>query len=796
MFDLGEDKGIHFITMEYVAGQDLRGLIKQTGQLTIGKAIAIAQQICKGLTEAHRLGVVHRDLKPSNIIIDRDGNARIMDFGIARSLYSKGLTGEGVIIGTPEYMSPEQVEGKEADQRSDIYSLGIILYEMVTGRLPFEGDTPFSVAYKHRHEAPEDPQKFNPQLPEALSRVILRCIKKDRQARYQTAQELLANLEKIERETSVSAEKAWPARKPLTSKEITVTFSLRKLLVPILIASAIIVTSAVAFFVFRKSGLALDPDLVAVAVFENQTGDSSLDSLGRMASDWISQGLSQVSGLKVVPTMSVPQLSGISKPGEKTSSTLSPLQVLAEQTGAGKVVSGTYYLSSGEIQFMSSITNTQKRKLIFSLEPVKGSLTDAMNVIENLRQRVMGALAVDHKLSIGDLKGMRPPSYEAYQEFVSGMNSFGSDYGQAIDHLEKAVRLDPGFLPAYQWLARSYSNTGLWEKAVSILGFMEQNRDKLTPEGALFLDRMKAMSQGKNEEALRALQQLRRLAPREVLYTFLVAAEAIAINRPRLGLDLLEKNKVPETWLDKAPGIMWFSNWCLAYHFLENYRKELEVVRQARQYFPDALNLMAVEARAFAALGRIEEVRKVVDESLLSRSSLGTVGGVMLAAARELRAHGYQEAFKDMAGRAVEWYRSRAAGEEAVEQRLHELVEALYIAELWEEAGALIEKLRLEKPDDIDYLGYSGALAARRGGKQEASRISEELKKIDRPYTFGEQTYWQARIAALLGMKEEAVELLRQSFAQGRHYYFIRQEADFSLLRDFAPFIELVKPKG
>jgi serine/threonine protein kinase/tetratricopeptide (TPR) repeat protein len=795
MFDLGEEGETLFISMEYVRGEDLKSLVHRTGQLTAGKAVLIARQVAEGLGEAHKLGVVHRDLKPGNIMIDKEGNAKIMDFGIARSLRAAGTTAEGMIIGTPEYMSPEQVEGKPADPRSDIYSLGVILYEMVTGRPPFEGDTPFSVAYKHRHEAPEDPRKFNPHLPDALNRVILRCMEKDKEARYQTAQELLADLENIESEVPVSAETAWTARKPLPSKDFTVTFSLRKLLVPGLIALAVIVIGVASFFIFRKSGSGpgLDPDLVAVAVFENQTGDSSLDPLGRMASDWISQGLSQISGLKVVPTMSVPQLSPMAKPGEKTRLPLSPLQVLAEQTGAGKVVSGTYYLAGDEIQFLSSITDTQKRKLIRSLEPVKGSLADKMNVIEKLRQRVMGALAADLGYSIGDWKGARPPSYEAYQEFVSGVSSRGSDLAKAIGHLEKAVELDPGFMPAYQWLARSYQNMGLWDKAVSILGFMDQNRDKLTPEGALFLDRMKAESQGKNEESLRAILQLQKLAPREVLYNFLAVAEEIGLNKPRQALDLFEKVELPESRLDAT----WFAYWCIAHYFLGNHKKELEVVRRARKYFPDALGLMANEARALAARGKIEEVKKVIEESLLSRSSIGTAGRVMLTAARELRLRGYQEAFRDIAGRAVEWYRGRAAGKEASEEQRSELAGALYVSEQWEEAGALIGKLRSEKPDNIDYLGYGGALAARRGDKEEALRISEELKRIDRPYTFGAQTYWRARIAALLGMKEEAVELLRQSFAQGNYYgVFVIQEADLDPLRDFAPFRELMKPKG
>jgi len=138
MYELLEEKGIRFITMEYVPGGDLKKFIRRSGQMGIGKAVDIAKQICDGLAEAHSLGIVHRDLKPNNIMIDDDGNVRIMDFGIARTVKGKGLTGSGVMIGTPEYMSPEQVEARDVDQRSDIYSLGIVLYEMLTGKLPFE----------------------------------------------------------------------------------------------------------------------------------------------------------------------------------------------------------------------------------------------------------------------------------------------------------------------------------------------------------------------------------------------------------------------------------------------------------------------------------------------------------------------------------------------------------------------------------------------------------------------------------------------------------------------------------
>jgi serine/threonine-protein kinase len=199
-YDLGEQNGMYYLTMEYVEGTSLKQLINSRGKLPVSVALTVGKQLCRALEVAHAEGVIHRDIKPQNIVVEPSGFIKVMDFGIARLANppkGKGLTEAGMSIGTPDYMSPEQLSGAELDARSDLYATGVVLFECLTGRVPFEADTPWTLVAKHLEEEPPNPRELNGDVPEALAAVILKAMAKRPADRYASAAALHDALARI-----------------------------------------------------------------------------------------------------------------------------------------------------------------------------------------------------------------------------------------------------------------------------------------------------------------------------------------------------------------------------------------------------------------------------------------------------------------------------------------------------------------------------------------------------------------------------------------------------------------------
>src|ERR687885_1906693 len=194
IYDRGEAEGTYYIAMEYLDGRSLKELILTRGPAPIKVAIEYSRQVLAALRFAHRHGIVHRDIKPHNVLVDGEGRAKVTDFGIARAGAASQVTEAGSIVGTAQYLSPEQARGGAIDQRSDLYSVGIVLYELLTGSVPFTGDSPVEIAMKHLSKVPDPPSRRRPDVPRDLDLVVMRALAKDPEERYQSADEMDADL--------------------------------------------------------------------------------------------------------------------------------------------------------------------------------------------------------------------------------------------------------------------------------------------------------------------------------------------------------------------------------------------------------------------------------------------------------------------------------------------------------------------------------------------------------------------------------------------------------------------------
>jgi len=657
MFDLGEAGGTYYITMEYVTGEDLKGLIRQVERLDTGTAVKMARQICEGLAEAHRMGVVHRDLKPSNIMIDREGSARIMDFGIARSLKAKGMTGTGIVIGTPEYMSPEQAEAKEVDQRSDLYSLGVILFEMVTGRLPFEGDTPLSIAMKHKGEEPGEPSSINPQIPEDLSRMILRCLAKDKADRFETAEEMMAELDEIkssipttEREMTAgkSAEKAagkshgktagkttgkTAGKRSTTSREITLSLTPKKLM-GAAVALGVVIVALVGLLLWRpwsaKTPAAADKieSSIAVISFENQTGDSGYDHLQKVFTNLLITRLEATGQFHVLTWERMRDISR--QMGEEGSDIIDQDLgfEICRREGIEALAIGTF-TKLGEMFAADVKVYDVDTKSSLSSASSRGEGEESIikSQIDDLSREIVASRGAARGKKGGATAGathiadVTTSSLEAYNLYLRGVElSIKMYLEESRQALEKAVEIDPTFASAYLELSYVYFQMEDPSGNVEALKKAMELSDRVLEKERLFIEAAYvSVVEFDLEKSVELYENLVSKYPREKLALFWLGAmhyfrgandEAIGALERALELDPRYADSVN----------------MIAYVYTEKGEYEM-AVKYFERYValsPGQANPHDSLADAYSQMGRLEESLVEYEEALRIKPDFGS----------------------------------------------------------------------------------------------------------------------------------------------------------------------------
>jgi TolB-like protein/tetratricopeptide (TPR) repeat protein len=763
-----------FIAMAYYPGVTLEDRLRN-GPLTTHDAVSYAVQTAAGLAAMHAAGLVHRDIKPANLMLTTAGQLRIVDFGLATFIDS-GVHGDGVTRGTVAYMSPEQTRGQARGPATDVWSLGVVLYEMLVGERPFAGDDVADVFESIRCATP---RPLPSSVPPALAAVVTTCLRKDPVERYAHAGALLAALQAM----SASQPTAAPLRRRTRA------------LAGALVAALLLVSAARTATVVPDRSRSLPP-LVVVAPFDDRTGSTEHGPIGSMAADWIVQGLSQTGVVRVVAWRATTRAA---RDGEGQGTRR--LRRLAQESGTGFVVSGAYYLEHDSLRFHVRITDAATGHVVEAFAPIGAHALEPGAGLELVRQRVLAGLGphLDPRTREYAAVASRTPSWDAWREYAAGMALYIDDgdngsWRRALEHFAAAARIDTTFMLPLVRSALIHSLTNNGAAIDSIASRVQPHLAALPEYERLNMTVATSWARGDYAASYRSAVRLAELAPNTHAH-WQLARELLILNRPAEALRVYDR-------LDPQRGELsgWFMYWIKlaeAHHLLGDYEGELRVTRQARALYPEHSNALRLELRALVALGRVAEAMRLLDEYLATPADGPYWAGPLLhATALELHAHGHAAAARRLASRSVAFYAALSETGRAGDFR-RQLGEAYYLSGRWDDAERFVRTQAMQRPDALHLQGRLGTIAARRGDRVEAERIAGSLAALERPYLLGENTYWRARIAALLGEHEEAVSLLRTAYAEGRRWWLdLHFEPDLASLRELPSFRELLRPKG
>jgi len=460
IFDLGDADGVKFITMEFVEGRDLRALIQEKKKFSPEESVEIMHQVCQALEAAHSVGVIHRDLKPQNIMREDSGRILVMDFGLARTVEGDGMTQVGALVGTMEYMSPEQALATPLDQRSDIFTAGLILYELLTGKMPFRADSALASLIKRTQERAVPISAHDSTLPVTLTSVVNKCLERDPALRYQTATEMLRDLDAWQGNRAGATLGFHADVKPWGQ---TIPW-------PIVMGVATVLLLGTVGYVFRGRLLS-SPDKaasapalsLAVMPFQNASGDSSWDWLGPSLSDMLSTDVGQSAHLRTISSDRVQQVFHDLRIAPNSTVDSSTLGRVAEFTNADTLVWGRYTKLGDQIRIDATVQDRKHDRTV-QVKAEAANQQDLSAAVDRLAGMIRQNLSLSSDL-VKELQGQsfKPTStsVDALRDYNEGLQLLRQGNNLAAQKkLQSATTEDPQFAVAFSRLGEAYSSLG------------------------------------------------------------------------------------------------------------------------------------------------------------------------------------------------------------------------------------------------------------------------------------------------------------------------------------------------
>jgi serine/threonine protein kinase/tetratricopeptide (TPR) repeat protein len=642
IFDLGDADGIKFITMEYVEGKSLYQILRQQGKVTVTEALEIMKQMLSGLEAAHREGVIHRDLKPGNIMRDTQGRIVVMDFGLARSVEGDGMTRTGTMMGTMEYMSPEQAQAKELDARSDIFTVGLICYELLTGKMPYHADSSVASLLRRMQERAAPPSDWDATIPAPVSELVSKCLERDPAVRWQNAREILDRIDEIQGRRPMSVMSSMmaptstlmppvstvaaptsapplPSRQPPRSKKRIVAGALA-------IAAMAAVAAAAGWFLRSRPGTAQThkPVTLLLADFRNRTSDSVFDNT---LEPTVTLQLEGAPFISVFNRAQARATLGELKPGT-TQLDEANARLVAVREGVDLVVSGEVTTQGSGYKIVSKVSNALTGKTIATQDSESADKNSILRAVAALADQMRTALGdtASESAKLAEAETFTTGSLEATHEYAEAQEArYAGKPEEAIKGFRRAVELDANFGSAYGNLGALYWNQGNQADAINYYKLAMQHIDRMT-------DREKYRTRGGYYLAVsdgdKAVEEFNALVKQYPADTMGLSALAHAYY---LRHDMARAVEVSSRAVEIYPkNVVYRTNAALYALFAADYatsEREAQAVLQINPVYEDAFTILALCETAKGNFDKAgEHWRKI--ESLSGDGASSASGGL------------------------------------------------------------------------------------------------------------------------------------------------------------------------